>query len=887
MGALAACTSSGEEQGPSGNTQINLISNPGNIEFEFQSAQYRLECDGAGTTQADTPDGTEPDDDIIVEGNFDVTGDEVPTDNAGPADVYEAITDVPLGECDLFMWVMDEDEIRCSGQTTVTINPGLNLFDFEIFCDVSFQTGVGQGDIQARFRDVIGNFCPLTNFVNSVNRMPDPGEFDIPVEIRAYDEGNTCGDACDCRGQPDPVACAIADPPSFVIDSLTSVCCALPAGVFNPFTPITPQNAPLNAAYNHLLVLKNCAGAPVPDIPLPGGGTFPIPSVDPVGGWNDTGVAITTAGAENIPDGCVEGTNCDGQIQSPLGDQIFNCDQGSNPAAGDTVPCCAFTDGDTECLKTLCDVFPGGLPVRPTTCPGDNRCDGTEPCTIDDDCANGEAGEIGTCVADGASPEVGFCAPIQCDFAGDCQDGGTCSPSTGICPAPTPLPDDTLCDLNGSNDGFCLAGDCVACTQATCDVEHASADQDCNTISCDAAVGCAVANNTSASCGTDITTPPDGIGEGTCLAPDATCTLDSDCAGPFGNDGGACISGTCEYSVCQDVVLTLAAATETTTWEANANAGCNPSTGEDCGCYVFSPTINGFIPVTVALTAFVDTATSNAVDVDYDVLAQAAALGALGNASLFGDPGTPVPLQIATSVDEGLVTNGAGSSGTACKLPAESLGAACVLDSDCDTSPGNGQCVNTINSFPEPDAVGLLIGSFLQPIGDFCVGGGNDGLLCGDPVNCPDGVCQNTPEGTLIFTSLDNNDYRCKGGAPPIALPADEGCTPSGGNCAAGSCALPCDPLGTASTSCNPANGDDDCIEPTWNPTGECVNSKAAIQAQVIVTPKTFPTVAFNWSGQFQLDLVLTATGTPITITQDDCVFDVPGADMNVGVTAN
>jgi hypothetical protein len=433
MGAVAACTSQGEDEGPAGNTNIRLVINGGNVEDEFFTASYIMDCDGADTGIADTPAGELIPDARRYEGNYEVTGDTTPE-----GQILEIQMDLPLGECTHTIYVMDEDEIICTGTDVITILANtLNIFNVMLVCDVSFQSPVADALVRGTFREILGNFCPSVNIVNTLNRTPDPGVFDVAVEGRAMDIGNTCGGGCDCTSAEglQEGACDTIPPTTFDI-GLVALPCAIPASALTT-DPDT----------NSLIIQNAC-----------------VNDVGNVGSFAPGGPYIAVADADG-----------NGIIKN---DVTYSCDP-LQPGA--TVICWLFSDGDTECAKIACDVRAGAeafAPVDPTAvfpysvlCPGDNECDGSKLCPNgNSDCLGFES----TCVD-------GSCTMVVCDDdPNDCVDGGTCTPTTGACDGGGTSNEGDLCSSDGGN--VCDAdGNCEPCI----DSENNGTNPNCDSTAID------------------------------------------------------------------------------------------------------------------------------------------------------------------------------------------------------------------------------------------------------------------------------------------------------------------------------------------------------------------------------------------------------------------
>lgn len=133
---------------------------------------------------------------------------------------------------------------------------------------------------------------------------------------------------------------------------------------------------------------------------------------------------------DGLGDACEStiGMGCTASGDCPLGFCVDGvcCDTACGGGVADDCVACSAALGATA--DGVCTSLEG------------RACDDDNACTAGDTCHSG--------VCEGA--------PKSCPEPGECKSGGGCSPSTGQCITPTPLPEGTTC-----SEGVCVAGECV------------------------------------------------------------------------------------------------------------------------------------------------------------------------------------------------------------------------------------------------------------------------------------------------------------------------------------------------------------------------------------------------------------------------------------------
>jgi cysteine-rich repeat protein len=211
--ALSAACDSGAPDATPGNpvsadTEINLvISDPDTAAEELAMlidfVSYRITCPASGLTPYD--------DSVDLTGNLEAVVD------ANPA-VWQLVTDLPLSQCTITLWVFYEDEVICSGWQSMPVlddgDPSApNKVNIALECSLSVIPPSGDLDVDGNFDLVHGNYCPQLFWLGAVPTA-DPSEF--TVQTSSMDIDNTCGQNCDpqtCNFSSNPPTCTPAPDP--------------------------------------------------------------------------------------------------------------------------------------------------------------------------------------------------------------------------------------------------------------------------------------------------------------------------------------------------------------------------------------------------------------------------------------------------------------------------------------------------------------------------------------------------------------------------------------------------------------------------------------------------------------------------------------------------
>ena len=444
MGLAVACTS-GTDSGTAGNTELNLdIVNPGGdtgAGFSIDRVDYRITCAGNAPgsypiAPADTA-GTDYnyDDSVDISGAFETV------DTRDPP-VWQAVMDLPPGDCTITLSVYEDDEIVCIGSQTLAIaEDATTKYDIVLVCSLSVDTPDGMADVDGEFFFITGNICPKLYVLNAIpSTIPlDASPAATEVQYRAKDPDNTCGNNCD------PQSCTTDNPP---------VCTPYPSNIndpaCNPGFGGDPNSADCQAGVYAGLVCTIVATETVGGTPA---GTF----ISPADGTTQVGpvLPVNLNLASGLPGiilpglGGPAGTNAANSpaypalpnVNGSLPPLVYECDTVNFPGVPVSIVV-GCSDGDAECDQAK-QIF--------VNCPGQNFCDPP-------------GGPIPDCSASGECLEDGVCQP-------------TCDPTTGCTQClgqDDPKADGTPCSV-----GQCLAGACVECTSDAGCTDNPSTPIDC------------------------------------------------------------------------------------------------------------------------------------------------------------------------------------------------------------------------------------------------------------------------------------------------------------------------------------------------------------------------------------------------------------------------
>ena len=186
----AACNGGDPEVAASRGTEVNLvISDPATASNQIlpliDFVSYRITC-------LNNPELTQYDDSVELSGNFEV-------DATAPTPVWQLVTDLPLAECTISMWVFYEDEVICSGSEVLEIYEDASVFapnkaDVLLECHLSVNGPSGDVGVDGTFEFIHGNYCPKLVWLGAV---PTAVPIVMSIETSSFDPDSTCGLNCD------------------------------------------------------------------------------------------------------------------------------------------------------------------------------------------------------------------------------------------------------------------------------------------------------------------------------------------------------------------------------------------------------------------------------------------------------------------------------------------------------------------------------------------------------------------------------------------------------------------------------------------------------------------------------------------------------------------
>ncbi|RLB48920.1 MAG: hypothetical protein DRJ42_22155 [Deltaproteobacteria bacterium] len=185
----AACDGGSPQADATGETEVNLlISDPAMAAEEFATlvdfVSYRITCLDSGLTPYD--------DSVDMAGNFEADA------NDDPA-VWTLVTDLPLSQCAITLWVFYEDEVVCSGSEVLPIveddDPlAPNKLNIVLECSLSVNPPSGDADIDGSFSFIHGNYCPQLFWLGT---FPSVDPTVMNIQTSSIDVDGTCGQNCD------------------------------------------------------------------------------------------------------------------------------------------------------------------------------------------------------------------------------------------------------------------------------------------------------------------------------------------------------------------------------------------------------------------------------------------------------------------------------------------------------------------------------------------------------------------------------------------------------------------------------------------------------------------------------------------------------------------
>ncbi len=354
--------------------------------------------------------------------------------------VWQAVMDLPPGDCTITLSVYEDDELVCVGSQTLAINEDeTTKYDIVLVCSLSIDSPDGMADVDGTFEYITGNLCPKLYLVNAIPEVLGIFEDTTEIQFRAKDPDNTCGSNCD------PQSCTTDNPP---------ICTPYPSNINDPAC-----NAALGGDPNDPGCLAGdyaglvCTTTAVPIVTGVPGGTFinPQDGVTPVGPVLPVNLNLA-AGLPGVilPGlGGPEGTNAANSPAYPpapnfngsLPPLVYQCESGIPGSVVISVTC---SDGDLDCDQQK--------QVIVECSPGPELCIGLPPGFCD---APSQCQSAGTGAISGCDP---LCDPFDPDNTGSPGNGPPCE----LCPNQgDPLPDGTPCDEGGGN--VCTGGTCVEC----------------------------------------------------------------------------------------------------------------------------------------------------------------------------------------------------------------------------------------------------------------------------------------------------------------------------------------------------------------------------------------------------------------------------------------
>jgi hypothetical protein len=489
MGLAVACTDSTD--GTAGNTELNLdIVNPGGtsgeLGFSIDRVDYRITCAGNPPGSYPIPDADTNGTDYNYNDSVDISGAFETVDTRVPP-VWQAVMDLPPGNCTITLSVYEDDEVVCVGsQTLAILEDQTTKYDIVLVCSLSIDTPDGMADVDGTFEFITGNLCPKLYVLNAI---PSTVVQDLSnplarteMQYRAKDPDNTCGNNCD------PQTCTTANPP---------VCTPAP---YNPNDPLCNPLAggdPTSAACLAGGAGLVCTLAAIPTASGTPGGTFisPLDQSTPVGPV----LPVNLNTASGIP----------GIILPGLGGPA-----GTNAADSPAYPGLPNVNGSLPALQYQCDTaLPGPVVMNLHCSDGDADCDQVKQMFVVCPGTNFCVDQPVNCATPSVCVSDGVCDPF-CDPS---DLGGPGCPSGDRCPgAGAPANDGGACSEAGGQ--VCLGGVCVQCTSAAQCANLPAPPQDCQLANTCSAGNTCVAGGT-APAGTPCSNgvcDGSGIGAGAC-----------------------------------------------------------------------------------------------------------------------------------------------------------------------------------------------------------------------------------------------------------------------------------------------------------------------------------------------------------------------------------
>lgn len=637
--AASACNG-GAEPGPTGNTELNLeIVNPGGdtgAGFSIDRVDYRITCAGSPPGTYDIPPADTSGTDYAYDDSVDISGAFETVDTRDPP-VWQAVMDLPPGNCTITLSVYEDDELVCVGSQTLAINEDATTkYDIVLVCSLSIDTPDGMADVDGTFEFITGNICPklhVLNAIPSLARDTGTGFIETEIQYRAKDPDNTCGNNCD------PQSCTGDNPP---------VCTAYPSNINDPACNPALGGNPTSAgclAGDHAGLVCTLAAFPAATPGVPGG-TFisPQDGVTPVGPV----LPVNLNTASGVP----------GIVLSGLGGPA-----GSNAANSPAYPPLPNVNGSLPPLYYRFDLaLPGPATIQLVCSDGDLECDQTKEIDVS-----------------GFSPHYCIQNPIICSSGNDCLTDGVCDMFCNpACDPAQPSYNATRCCGAFDPAASCGSRECARCAGQGQPRAPGAACTDGGGNVCDGAGTCVECVDSQNS-GLPSSNP-------SCDSTPVDCVLPSVCSGQAclpratAPDGTPCSSGVCQAATCVFDPVDPCQDTPSSECEGYINVVCGNSITTDVSLLLYylvsdPEPIVANQPFDVFLSGF------SVFDESFLDAAQGAIAGGVTKATV---------VDVLATVQ----TRGGGATGPTVPLPAILPSPECALD---DTGPGAQQSCNPAN----------------------------------------------------------------------------------------------------------------------------------------------------------------------------------------------
>ena len=498
---VVACTSGTE--GPSaGNTELNLdIVNPGGtsgeLGFSIDRVDYRITCAGSPPGSYPIPDADTVGNDYNYDDSVDISGAFEVVDTRTPP-VWQAVMDLPPGDCTITLSVYEDDELVCVGSQTLAINEdGTTKYDIVLVCSLSIDLPDGMADVDGTFELITGNLCPKLYVLNAIPSVVGFAPPRTEVQYRAKDPDNTCGNNCD------PQSCDFSNPP---------VCTPYPSNINDPNCNPALGGDPNSAA----CLAGDYAGLVCTIVAFEGSGGTPAGNfINPQDGVTPVGpiLPLNLNLASGLP----------GVILPGLGGPA-----GTNAANSPAYPPLPNVNGSLPPFEYECDPnFPGVHIISVTCSDGDAECDQTKQITI-------------------SCPGIDFCPELPADYCegdNDCLTDGVCNqPCDPLCATDQTTYDATLCCGAAAPGDSCGLLECTQCPGQNDPQPAGTSCTDGGGNICDGAGNCV-----ECLVDADCTNLPAPVVPGTCQEPN-TCVANACVAGGASPAGTLCLNGTCDGS---------------------------------------------------------------------------------------------------------------------------------------------------------------------------------------------------------------------------------------------------------------------------------------------------------------------------------------------------